>query len=161
MHKKNNTSIEKTEVIVWLKEIVKALKYLHIELNVIHRDVKPLNIFIKNKHIKLADFGLSKTMEMSKYTITGKGTNAYFSPERWNNEAYNFKSDIWALGNHRIFLIASFNAYFETIGVTFYEMCTNDIPFYYECEVKNAKTPVLAIKFKEYQSLLEGYTEDA
>ncbi len=74
----NNTNIEKNLVILWLKELVSALKYLHIDLNILHRDIKPLNIFIKNKHVKLADFGISKILLSSKNT-THVGSSVYWS----------------------------------------------------------------------------------
>ncbi|EFC47476.1 predicted protein, partial [Naegleria gruberi] len=48
-----------------LKQSLSALKYVHEEMNIIHRDIKPTNIFIKkltsdNIEIVLADFGLAK-----------------------------------------------------------------------------------------------------
>eukprot|EP00512_Aurantiochytrium_limacinum_P011037 CAMPEP_0171588646 /NCGR_PEP_ID=MMETSP0961-20121227/14258_1 /TAXON_ID=87120 /ORGANISM="Aurantiochytrium limacinum, Strain ATCCMYA-1381" /LENGTH=1180 /DNA_ID=CAMNT_0012147555 /DNA_START=428 /DNA_END=3970 /DNA_ORIENTATION=+ len=44
----------------YASEIVVALKYLHEQLNVCHRDLKPDNILIgRDGHIKLTDFGLS------------------------------------------------------------------------------------------------------
>ena len=41
-------------------QVVKALHYLHTELHVIHRDVKPSNILINRKgQVKICDFGIS------------------------------------------------------------------------------------------------------
>ena len=41
-------------------EVVLAFEYLHQDLNVIYRDLKPANILLdKSGHIKLTDFGLS------------------------------------------------------------------------------------------------------
>ena len=41
-------------------QVVKALDYLHTELHVIHRDVKPSNILInKQGQVKICDFGIS------------------------------------------------------------------------------------------------------
>lgn len=40
--------------------VVSALKYLHSELKVIHRDVKPSNILINRQgQVKICDFGIS------------------------------------------------------------------------------------------------------
>ena len=136
-HKSNKTNIEKKLVILWLKELVSAIKYLHIGFNILHRDVKPLNIFLKNNHVKLADFGISKTLLSSKNTAN-VGSSVYWSPEQWNMEPYDFKTDVWAL------------------GITFYEMCTNTFPFYNKFEANKRNTPKLPMEFKEYDSLLTG-----
>ena len=40
-------------------EISKAIKYFHGQ-GVIHRDLKPQNIFIQNGRIKVGDFGLAR-----------------------------------------------------------------------------------------------------
>lgn len=40
--------------------VVNALHYLHAQLKVIHRDVKPSNILInRNGEVKMCDFGIS------------------------------------------------------------------------------------------------------
>lgn len=63
-------------------QIADALAYMH-ERRVMHRDVKPANVFIPAPHsMKLGDLGLgryfsSKTME----THSNVGTPFYMSPE--------------------------------------------------------------------------------
>lgn len=43
-------------------EVLLALEYLHTEVKAIYRDLKPENILVdSNGHIKLTDFGLSKS----------------------------------------------------------------------------------------------------
>lgn len=58
--------------------VVKALHYLHSQLKVIHRDVKPSNILINRRgEVKMCDFGISgylvdsvaKTIDAGKATI--------------------------------------------------------------------------------------------
>ena len=47
-------------------EVLLALSYLHNDLNIIYRDLKPENILVdSNGHIKLTDFGLSKSRRES------------------------------------------------------------------------------------------------
>jgi len=44
----------------YIKDLSKALKYLHEELHFIHRDIKPDNLLISEKnHLKLSDFGVA------------------------------------------------------------------------------------------------------
>lgn len=46
--------------VILLLQVIKALDYLHTELHVIHRDVKPSNILINKKgQVKICDFGIS------------------------------------------------------------------------------------------------------
>lgn len=47
-------------MIILFIQVVSALEYLHHQLSVIHRDVKPSNILIsKNGCVKMCDFGIS------------------------------------------------------------------------------------------------------
>ena len=58
---KNVGNLSEEVTRVYLAELVLALRYLHEELHVIHRDLKPDNILIDSKgFIKLIDFGLSQ-----------------------------------------------------------------------------------------------------
>jgi len=77
-------------------EIILALQYLHEKLNIIHRDIKPENILITyDGHIKITDFGLSKTCVN---TVTLCGTPDYLAPEVILGRPYGPVIDYWSLG---------------------------------------------------------------
>ena len=66
--------------------------------NIVHRDIKPQNIFISARgDYKLGDFGIAKTVEK---TMGGTkiGTYRYMSPEVYNNQPYGSGADIYSLG---------------------------------------------------------------
>lgn len=46
---------------------------------------------------KLGDLNVAKHL-VDQFTVTQTGTPYYASPEVWNEEPYNYKSDIWSLG---------------------------------------------------------------
>ncbi|MGA9069201.1 MAG: protein kinase [Terracidiphilus sp.] len=86
-----------------LKETCEALGYAHRN-NVIHRDVKPANIFVQpDGTAKLLDFGIARLEKREGdqgLTRTGHliGTVPYMSPERLRNEPIDGRSDIFAAG---------------------------------------------------------------
>lgn len=80
-----------------------ALDYGWNKANLVHRDIKPDNIFIaKNGVIKLGDFGLAKSLDSDvNLTSTGvaMGSPHYISPEQARGERdIDFRTDIYSLG---------------------------------------------------------------
>ncbi|KAK3749971.1 hypothetical protein QZH41_008460, partial [Actinostola sp. cb2023] len=83
--------------------VVHALDYLHSQLKVIHRDVKPSNILADEKgNFKLCDFGISGQLVDSLAKTMDAGCKPYMAPERINParnmQGYDIRSDIWSLG---------------------------------------------------------------
>ncbi len=91
-----------------LRQVVAALNSAH-EAQIVHRDIKPGNIFVLPRDggwgIKLMDFGLAKPMNLSVeesfelQTRQGMlvGTPAYMSPERLRDGDSTVHSDLWSL----------------------------------------------------------------
>lgn len=93
-------------------QILDGFAYTH-KLGVIHRDVKPANIFLTDDgRVKIADFGIAR-MENSSLTQTGAviGTPNYMSPEQCSGQALDNRSDLFA------------------IAVVIYELLTGEKPF--------------------------------
>ena len=66
--------------------------------NIVHRDIKPQNIFVsEDKNFKLGDFGIAKTAERTT-SGTKTGTYKYMAPEVYNNQPYGHAADIYSLG---------------------------------------------------------------
>ena len=66
---------------------------------ILHRDVKTLNIFIKEGVLKLGDFGISKALENEEDMAQTKcGTPYFMPPEVCKNFPYDAKADVWAMG---------------------------------------------------------------
>ena len=80
-------------------EICEGLEYAHSR-GVIHRDVKPANIFITERGtVKVLDFGLARLVT-SQLTNTNMlmGTLNYMAPEQVRGERADQRSDIFSVG---------------------------------------------------------------
>lgn len=90
-------SIDEKTVVKLAQDICAALA-LCKKYGIVHRDIKPQNIFISaNGDYKLGDFGIAKTVEK---TMGGTkiGTYKYMAPEVYNNQPYGSAADIYSLG---------------------------------------------------------------
>ena len=92
--RERNIDIPKNEIFL---QIANGLNYIHNN-HIIHRDIKPENIFVTNNTIKIGDFGLSIKMEKKFIKSGAAGTRSYSSPEIYNKQYYNHKTDMWSLG---------------------------------------------------------------
>jgi mitogen-activated protein kinase kinase 2 len=100
-------------------DVLGALEFLHDELQVIHRDVKPGNILLSTSgQAKLGDLGIATEpgevqvdprgscssprtpmqLGCTPHATEWIGTMTYMSPERLSGDCYSFSADIWSLG---------------------------------------------------------------
>jgi serine/threonine-protein kinase len=113
---KHGITLSMPERLGIVEEVCSALGYAHRN-NVIHRDVKPANIFVQpDGTTKLLDFGIARLEKRdhdSALTRTGNiiGTVPYMAPERLRNEEVDGRSDLFAA------------------GVVLYQLITGQLPF--------------------------------
>jgi alpha-tubulin suppressor-like RCC1 family protein len=84
-----------------LRDVASALAYAHSR-GVVHRDVKPENIFVDEQSSRalLSDFGIARSDDYESMTLTGTaiGTPFYMSPEQIEGTAVDGRSDLYSLG---------------------------------------------------------------
>lgn len=83
----------------FLYQILRGLKYIH-SANVLHRDLKPTNLLLNaNCDLKIADFGLARTLSETDFMTEYVVTRWYRAPELLLNcSAYTAAIDIWSVG---------------------------------------------------------------
>ena len=126
----NPVPLEK--IVSILKDLLNALQYAHAK-GVIHRDIKPDNILIDNTfNARITDFGLASFHDVPVVTEQGQsmGTPAYMAPEQIKGKPANIQTDLYGL------------------GITLYEMLTNQSPFLKENTAATLQS-VLTDKLKD------------
>ncbi len=76
--------------------LLSALRDLHA-MAVVHRDLKPGNVFLSAGVYKIGDLNVSKVLH-EPMAVTQTGTPSYASPEIWLNQPYDRAVDVWSLG---------------------------------------------------------------
>jgi len=101
------------EVIDIMTQLTSAISCAH-DSNIIHRDIKPQNVLIKEDGIvKITDFGIAMALNSNELTQTNSvmGSVHYLPPEQANGKGATVKSDIYSL------------------GIVMFELLTGKVPF--------------------------------
>lgn len=98
-------------VCVLLDQLLSGLSAVHEE-NVVHRDVKPVNILLEatgtgRPHLRLSDFGIAMRKGEPRLTRTDHvvGTPGYFAPEQLLGAEPDFPADLYAVGLVALYLL--------------------------------------------------------
>jgi len=98
LKKQRGRRLKEKQLLDLFIHVALALHFVH-NREILHRDLKTQNIFIKDGQLKLGDFGISKVLGGPvSFAQTVIGTPYYMSPELVKNRPYDYKSDVWALG---------------------------------------------------------------
>ena len=92
-------AVEPREAIRILRAVADGLDYAHAR-GVVHRDVKPANILVRDDGgVKLSDLGVATAAHVSRITATHDvlGTLGYIAPERLDGEAGGPPADVYSL----------------------------------------------------------------
>ncbi len=115
-------AIDLDEALIIMKQIVAGLSKAHHH-NVVHRDIKPQNILMKDDGTaKIADFGIARSQGATQLTQIDSvmGSVHYMAPESARGENATNQSDIYS------------------VGIVFYELLVGDVPFDAEAPVQVA-----------------------
>jgi tetratricopeptide (TPR) repeat protein len=84
------------EALPLARAVIEALAHAHAS-NVLHRDLKPGNIYLcEGGAVKVLDFGIAHLF--GQEGPTSGGTPAYMAPEQWNEGAVDARADLFAFG---------------------------------------------------------------
>jgi serine/threonine protein kinase len=111
----HHTGIPRSELLSYMGEAAEALDVMNLEYGLQHLDVKPRNLFLVARHVKVADFGLVNSLaelfgETATTNLLDAITPLYAAPECFSGKITLF-SDQYSL------------------AITYHELLTGTMPF--------------------------------
>jgi serine/threonine protein kinase len=101
-----------------LRQMAEGVKACH-DRDVVHLDLKPENVFLKDQEVKISNFEMAMTVEGKTNVQSAKGSLDYMAPEmvkKWLDRTLDTPLDLKAVD---IF----------ALGVTFYQVVSDRTPF--------------------------------
>eukprot|EP00826_Nyctotherus_ovalis_P018307 TRINITY_DN15466_c0_g2_i1.p1 TRINITY_DN15466_c0_g2~~TRINITY_DN15466_c0_g2_i1.p1 ORF type:complete len:548 (-),score=120.59 TRINITY_DN15466_c0_g2_i1:278-1900(-) len=149
---------EEEEIWRFARELGQGLQYLHSK-NIIHRDIKCLNIFLSHNTIKIGDLGVSKIVVDREIEGTRVGTPLYLSPELVKQQPYDYKVDMWALGCV-LHYVAALEPPFQgdnliALGNNIVSSCPRPLPSAYSAKLREVVGKLMAKKAADRPSASE------
>lgn len=103
-----------SEIFLIFSQILEALIFIHSK-GIVHLDLNPRNVLLKQNTVKLGDFGFAQTLESCKGISPVVGCGHYFAPELRCHSSPHINSDVFSLGVILYELVSRFRTYSERI----------------------------------------------
>ena len=164
--------IKESKAISILKEIGKAVQYMHSN-RMLHLDLKPKNVMLdKDEKIFLIDFGLSKQYdskgEPESSTKVGAGTPGYAPIEQANyreGKGFPVTMDVYALGATMFKMLTGKRAPEASDilndGFPLYELQEHKISDRLSASVAKAMAPAKKDRYQTVEEFLNSFEEEA
>ena len=78
--------IDRDELLGYLRDAADALDFMFEEHGLQHLDIKPENLMLQGKHVKVGDFGLAKDVSATNISVVGGFTPLYAPPEIYEGQ---------------------------------------------------------------------------
>ena len=102
-----------TQAVAWLCEAAEGIAWLHKMCHMLHRDIKPGNLLMKNGHVVVTDFGFTQVLDTADETLKEgnlKGCVYFIAPEMLRHQPFSYPADVYAF------------------GITMYEIISGSVP---------------------------------
>jgi serine/threonine protein kinase len=148
-HLHNERMFTEEKATFYLAEMMLALDYLHHDLGVVYRDLKPENCLLDHEgHLLLTDFGLSKVSidGDDKPCTSFLGTTEYLAPEVILEKPYGFAVDWWSFGALGFELMTGSSPFASSNNSRIYDKILKgnvNLPYYLSAEAKDLITRLL------------------